>query len=341
MNKLFQAFDRFLFASGSPNTCVMLRVVYASLSILYCSFWISEANQWFTDDGVMTVPTAQRVLGGSQWSLFYLLDATPLAVHTCLWLMMASCVLLLLGVYSRLQAAAIFFWMVTFHHRNPLICDGEDTVFRLFAFYLMFLPLDCRLSLGHFLRKGQFSQQVGNEAAWGLRFFQLQMSLIYFSAAWCKSYGKTWQDGSALYYVFQMGDLFGRWPLPTFVTETEWFIRFSTWAVVVVEGLLPLILWFPPTRIFGVILGIGLHLTMEYSMHLFLFQWIMIVGLLSFLNLGPRRRVEKAVEQSLESEETPSDEIAESVKATHKGSFAVTASNHQALESGLAEEAVS
>ena len=303
MNRLSRTFDRFLFGGGSPATCVLIRLVYGALSILYCALWISEAEKWFSNDGVMSVTTAQRVLGGSQWSLFYVMEATPGAVQLCLWLMMFSCVCLFLGVFSRVQAAALFFWMMTFQHRNPLICDGEDTVFRLFAFYMIFLPLDCKLSLGRYLTTGAFSKEVAVESAWGLRFLQVQMSLIYLSAAWCKALGKTWQDGSALYYVFQMGDLFGRWPLPAFVTETEWFIRFSTWSVVWVEGLLPLFLWFPPTRIIGVVLGIGLHLTMEYSMHLFLFQWIMIVGLLSFLNLGPRRQRLNSLERVDEKEE--------------------------------------
>ena len=38
-------------------------------------------------------------------------------------------------------------------------------------------------------------------------------------------------------------------------------------------------------RSFTVVLAIVFHLALDYSMNLFLFQWFMIVGLLSFMTL--------------------------------------------------------
>lgn len=282
-------FDAFLFESCSPNTCVLLRICYSSLAIVYTVVFMLDGPRWFSDEGVISADSARGVLDSTQWSLFFSMPASPALVTTCLWLLLLSCVLMLLGVFSRFQAALIFFWLLSFQHRNPLVCDGEDTVFRLFAFFLIFLPLDHSWSLGKRALGKQPSRSgnaisTGAEKAWGLRLFHVQMAFIYFSAAWSKAIGTAWQDGSALYYVYQMGDLFGRGPLPEFLTQSETAIRYSTWAVVALEAALPLCLWFRPTRKFGILLGIGLHLTMEYAMHLFLFQWIMIVGVLSFVD---------------------------------------------------------
>lgn len=283
---LTKQFDEFLFESCSPITCVLLRVCYSLLAIVYTIILMLDGERWFSDNGVMSVASARRVLDSTQWSLFFSVPASPALITVCLWLLLASCVLMLLGVFSRLQAILIFFWLVSFQHRNPLICDGEDTVFRLFAFFLIFLPLDYKWSLSSWGLSRWFSSgsDAGAVNAWGLRLFHVQIALIYFSAAWSKVTGIAWQDGSALYYVYQMGDLFGRGPLPEFLMRSELAIRYSTWAVVAVEAALPLCLWFRPTRKFGIVLGIGLHLTIEYAMHLFLFQWIMIVGLLSFID---------------------------------------------------------
>lgn len=279
-----RAYDRFLFESCSAETCVLLRILYALLLTVYVSVWMLEGKQWFSDEGVMSVDSARAVLGSTQWSLFYSIEATPALVQLGLGLLMLNSLLLLFGFFSRFQAASIFFWLVSFQHRNPLICDGEDTVFRLMAFFFIFLPLDHTWSLSRKLFGTSPNSIDPKQQAWGLRLIQVQMSLIYLSAAWSKWEGNTWRDGSALYYVFQMGDLFGRGWLPSAILESESVIRYSTWAVVIVEALLPLALWWRPTRKLAVLVGIGLHLTIEYSMHLFLFQWIMIVGLLSFVD---------------------------------------------------------
>lgn len=298
IEKTGQAFDRFWFESGTLRTCVLLRICYALLLLVYATAWLVDGTRWFSDEGVMSAGTARELLEGPQWSLFFWVPATPELVHLCLCILMFNATCLLFGFFSRFQAICIFFWLVTFQHRNPIICDGEDTVFRVFAFFLIFLPLDAALSTSRVLIRRSPLAHVRwfrpwtaipsglgiSDRAWALRLIQIQMALIYFSAAWCKALGDTWRDGTAIYYVFQMGDLFGRGWLPEAIMRSESLIRYSTWAVVIVEAALPVLLFIRPTRKAAVVLGILLHLTMEYSMHLFLFQWIMIVGLLSFVD---------------------------------------------------------
>ena len=119
--------------------------------------------------------------------------------------------------------------------------------------------------------------------AWGLRLVQIQISTVYLSTAWIKWHGSTWRDGTALYYVSRMEDLFGRFWLPETWFETAWMVKTGTWGVLGLETLLPFMLWFRPTRRLALGLAFGLHLGIEYAMHLFLFEWIMMVGLLSFI----------------------------------------------------------
>lgn len=284
LNRVRAWYDRFLFDSCSLATCAMLRISYAFLLVIYTLVWMADGATWFSDQGVMSVETARALQAESQWSIFFWLSATPAVIQICLSLLLLNAVLLLVGVFSRFQAAMIFFWLINFQHRNPLTVDGEDTVFRFFAFLLMLLPLDACCSLtGSWLRASKVSCGI-SPRAWAVRLFQIEMSLIYLSAAWSKFASQSWRDGSALYYVFQLGDLYGRFPLPALVTESEWAIRLSTWAVVAVEAAIPLLLWYRPTRKLGLLLGFGLHLAIEYAMHLFLFQWIMMVGLLSFVD---------------------------------------------------------
>jgi hypothetical protein len=262
-----------------------MRIALGGLLLLYVSVWWLDASMWFTDAGVLRVETARHLSDGQQPSLLFWLPSTPEVVVGLLSLLWLQSLLLLLGCWSRFQVACIFVWLVSFQNRNPLILDGEDTVFRLLSFFMIFMPLDHRLSLGRWL--SGVPSVAGPANAWALRLVQFEVTAIYVSTAWCKWQGATWRDGTALYYVSRMDDVFGRFWLPDFLFEEAWLLRMATWGVLAVETLLPLLLWIPRTRRLGLWLGIGLHLSIEYAMHLFLFEWVMIVALLSFSR--PRR----------------------------------------------------
>jgi len=145
------------------------------------------------------------------------------------------------------------------------------------------MPLDHRWSLLRW-RFGWPQSVAGREDAWALRLIQFEITAIYASNALSKFQGDTWRDGTALYYVSKMTDMFGRGWFPAGLFEIEWFVRFATWSVLVCEMVLPIALWIGPTRRLAICLGVALHLAIEYSMNLFLFEWIMLVGLMAFLS---------------------------------------------------------
>jgi hypothetical protein len=285
--KLRTAYDDFLFESCDPRMCSLLRISIGFILIIYTTVWMLDAERWFTDAGVLKSATAEQFSAGQFKSVLFLLPSTTPVVAVCLSALMLHSVLLLLGCWSRIQAFAIFIWLLSFHHRNPLICDGEDTVLRWILFAMIFMPLDHRFSLLRSLRNGPASTAT-TANAWALRIIHIELTAIYLSTAISKFQGETWRDGTALYYVSRMTDCFGRLWLPDMLFETPWVVRLSTWGVLAVEFALPVLLWIPPTRRFAVLMGIGLHLAIEYSMNLFLFEWIMIIGLTTFLGIKPR-----------------------------------------------------
>jgi len=189
--------------------------------------------------------------------------------------------LMLFGVFSRVQAAAIFVWLVSFQNRNPLINDGEDTVFRIFAFMMIWLPLDAYWSV---LRRSSESvaRARSHASAWGLRLIQIEMAAIYASAAISKLSGETWQNGTAMWYVSRMTDNFGRL-VPSVYFDHFWVSAGLTWGALFIEATLPVALWFRGTRKLAILAGVALHLGIELSMNLFLFEWVMMLGLLAFV----------------------------------------------------------
>lgn len=296
-------FDRFLFESCSPSTCVLLRITYSTLLIVYVAILCIDGPLWFSTEGVIKTETARSLFTYPVFSIFYWVEATPTQIQILLAIFLAQAVAMLLGIFSRFQAACIFLWLLSFQHRNPMITDGEDTLFRIMALFLALMPLDAGFSVTNWLRNqlrkkklpsasssvSSLNWRSRSESAWAVRLLQTEMILLYASAALSKATSASWQDGSALFYVYQMGDVYGRGWLPEFITTETFWIQISTWSVTVVEAAIPLGLCWKPTRWYAILLGIALHLSIEYAMHLFLFQWIMIVGLLAFVQPPGRK----------------------------------------------------
>lgn len=271
-----------------------MRIAYAALLIPCTLVWMIDSDLWFTDAGVLTARSAEALNSGQHLSFFFWFPSGPTVVQISLAILLVQSVLLLLGCWSRFQIVCIFVWLTSFQHRNPLICDGEDIVFRLFSFMMIWMPLDHRWSLLRW-RFGWPQSVWRCEHAWALRLVQFEITAIYASTAWSKYQGDTWRDGTALYYVSQMTDLFGKGWIPSGLFEIEWLVKLATWSVLVCEMVLPIALWIGPTRRLAIGLGIFLHLAIEYSMNLFLFEWIMLVGLMAFLSPADLRWISSIV----------------------------------------------
>jgi hypothetical protein len=283
MKELLKKLDRRMLDGGDPAVVPLLRIAYACLLLIHILTLWPNSEMWFTDQGVMSSQTAQTLGNDYNWSLLFWLPSTPLVVKCCLVIMFVHSIFLLLGVASRIQVACLFVWLVSFQNRNFLILDGEDTLMRLYAFFFIWLPLDERYSLAKFLHNTKETARSA-ERPWALRLIQFQIIALYASTALCKLQGNTWHDGTAMWYVSRMTDNFGRL-IPASLFEVYWVSAFATWSALTLEMVLPLALLIPQTRKWGVVAGIMLHLGIELSMNLFLFQWFMILGLISFIKV--------------------------------------------------------
>ncbi len=275
------ALDRFLFASCDPVMCSVLRMAVGLLACVYALAWLPDAALWFSDEGVLQSRTAAILHGGQYKSLYHFLPQTSEMAFASVMLLFAQSVLLALGVFSRFQAACIFLLLTSLQHRNVLIVDGQDSVMRWLIFFLIFMPVDHAWSLWRAIRRGPPSSAT-QANAWGLRLVQIELTAIYFSTAIIKLTGATWRDGTALYYVARMDDVFGRFWLPDFLFESGWMVKPITWFVLAIEVALPFALWIPRWRLWAILFGFLLHLSIEYAMNLFLFEWLMMAGLLAF-----------------------------------------------------------
>ncbi len=262
MSKLARWWNDFFYAARDPRLCDVLRVGYGVLLLINLAVWAPDLERWFGDGGVLPLRNARLIVDEHAPTLLAYL---PLPV--CFGLVAASAIMLTIGFYSRVNALLVLVWLTSFHDRNIAIVDGEDTVFRLFAFFLALCP-----------RRGDKTSEP-----WAVRLFQLQICVIYLSSAIEKTTSADWTNGSALYYVARLDDWFGKLPTPALPFETPWMIQAMTWGTLALEWLLPVLLWPKRTRKAAVLVAIAFHLSIDWTMNLFLFHWLMILGLLAFL----------------------------------------------------------
>ncbi len=281
MNRVWASFDRFFFESCDPRVAPWLRIGYGLLLICNVVVWLLDDTYWFSNAGVLQGDTARDMTFNLHGTLLQTYD-DPMTVRVLLGIMLLQSVLLTVGVWSRLQAGCLFFWLVTIQHRNPMIIDGEDVLFRWFALLFVLLPLDHQYSLGRWY-SGRKSLATASHA-WAMRLVQIQVAVVFFSSAWCKLLGETWRNGSALASISRLGDYFGRLEFLGPLMDLPWVVRGLTWGTIAIELIVPIVIWIPRFHRAALLTAVALHVSIELTMNLFLFQWIMLVGWLAFVD---------------------------------------------------------
>lgn len=283
------AWNDLFFAARDPRLASVLRIGYGALLLINLAVLAPDLGLWFSDAGLLPAADAREIIDEHAITVLGWVGAAWWP-WLCYGVVVAAAALLTVGWHTRVQAVIVLIGLTSLQNRNYAIVDGEDTLFRLFAFYLALCPAGWAYSLDARRRRRRLgAEQTDPPVPWGLRLFQIQISVVYLSSAIEKTLGHDWTAGTALYYVSRLDDAFGKFPLPGFVFETLWLTRLLSWSVLALEWTLPVLLWLPRTRRIAIAVAIVFHLAIEYSMNLFLFHWLMILGVLSFAEFAELR----------------------------------------------------
>jgi hypothetical protein len=115
-----------------------------------------------------------------------------------------------------------------------------------------------------------------------LRLVQIQISVLYLAAVWAKMRGTTWNDGTAVSYAFRMEDL-ERFPVPGFVTDTVVIANLLTYGTLAAELAIGILVWNRILRPWVLLVGIGLHLGIDYSTRVGFFSYAVLVAYIAFV----------------------------------------------------------
>ncbi len=281
--RIVAGWNTFFFRPFDLRVVCTFRVFYAALMLVNLAILGLDLTYFFGPDGVLPLDASQTIVNRHANTVFAVLPDTNEVIATAYGLTLAHTFLLLIGWHPRLQAFCLFFWLVSFQHRAMLLFDGEDQLFRLFAFFLIFIPTHRFRSVHSWLRARRGEPAPPRHGcAWAMRLVQIQMTLVYVGAAVAKARGDEWLDGTAMWYVTRLDDSFGRFPMPSALLDSLPVLKAMTWGTLAFEIALPVFLWWPRTRRIALLCAVAFHLALDYAMMMFLFHPLMLVGLLSF-----------------------------------------------------------
>jgi hypothetical protein len=248
------------------------------------------------ESGMLPLAALPAVADGFVPTLFSLLPRSDSVVYIGYCLLGLHACLLLIGYRPRLQICAALVWLISFQSRNPLVVNGQDAVLRLIGLFLALAPLGARWSLDGYLGRAA-SARISYAP---LRFLQIQIALVMFSAGVWKLRGDDWTDGTALYYVTRLEGFWGNLPLPAALESSPAVLRVATFATLALELSVPILIWWPRTRRAALALALLFHAGLAYAMNLFLFAPIMMLGWCAFLQREDLEALTRLVARPLE-----------------------------------------
>lgn len=295
LRDLREAWNRFFFAPEGVEAIALFRVAIGALMVLWSLLMAPDFLVWYGENGILPWravsasleplnlwPVARWVsarLGGGD-------DAAAIAI----WVVgLVAGATLMVGLRSRLSAALAWLAVLSLTWRNQYIFNGGDTLLRLFLMYLIVSPAGRAYSLDA-RRLARLGRPLPREhAPWALRLVQLQISWVYLVAFWTKLAGTTWLDGSAVYYVLRSPH-FQRFPLPEFLDQSLLVSQLLSWSTLAVEFAMFTLIWIKELRRYVVVAGVLLHLGIEYTMNIAIFELVMLAGYIVFVEPATWRR---------------------------------------------------
>jgi hypothetical protein len=295
LRSLLNAWNTFFFEPRSPVPIALFRILYGSLVMATLILLRPDWLNWFGAHAWISLPTMRQVEPGIRINLFAVIPQSDGWIQALFWIFLSSAALLTAGCLTRLNSVVVFVCLTSMDQRNLFITHGGDTFLRVAGFFLMFAPAGAAFSVDRLvrLRRGKADTAALEWSPWAQRMIQLEFTLLYLSAFFSKAQGATWVGGTALYYVYHMDEL-RRFPVPAWLLQPA-MLKLETWSALVIELCLGSLVWIAEFRYYVLALGVLLHLCLEYSLNIPLFQWDVLSAYVLFLDPADLQRAYRRV----------------------------------------------
>lgn len=280
ISDIVSGWDRFFFSPVSPYPVAAYRILQGCIFLQLTLSLGPDLLVWFGYPGIIQEKTI-NVDGLNKLNIFSYYPNNEWVFG--IWIAsIAAALCLTVGFQTRLASIVLFVVVVSFSNRNSFLLNAGDTYLRSVAFWLMFAASSEVWSVDSWLRNRRRIPSDPLISAWSWRALQLQVCFVYYSAFFAKTGGWFWSSGEAVYIATRFESLF-RLPLP-FSFDDVLISNVFTFGTLSVEAALFSLIWVKELRYYVIALGTCLHLTIDWCMAIPMFEWMMIVSFVLFID---------------------------------------------------------
>ncbi|MFT6921396.1 MAG: putative membrane protein YphA (DoxX/SURF4 family) [Crocinitomicaceae bacterium] len=279
-----ELWDSFFFDRIPVHSLAIFRIGLALVLLIDTVYNLLNLKEYFGPNGIVSYDSYRKKNGKGTLSLFLILPATMRSVYLVIGLHITFLLMVLLGLFTPISVLLAFITLRSTISRNSSLCNGGDSVAKLMCWLLIFAPCGYAYSLDEyfFYALSMPDQEYLMQAPWVLRLMQIQVSIIYIYTVYWKLKGKTWRNGTAIYYAMN-SEFYRRFKMPKPFLKTP-FVQAITWSVLLAEFGIGMGIWIEELRYPMIAVGIVLHLVFEYTMNVHLFSWYMMMCLILFID---------------------------------------------------------
>ena len=279
---IWTSWNKFWFQPGSVLPMAVFRILVGLHVLQFAWLIYPDLQLWYLPGGLISIPSVVQWDNGARFSLLWLLPQTAESVYSVFFLLVLSAFTLTVGFCSRTSALLVALTLISFHHRNGVILNSGDMLLRFSTLVLMFSQAGKALSIDAWLKQKLNQPFALNYPIWAQRLVQLQLTAIYADGALSKLDGKTWLDGTAVYYVVRHLDT-QRFSLP-YIFDNLLICQLLTWGTLVIELALCTLIWVKELRYYVLLGGMLLHSGIELTMNIPGFETMMMSFYIAFVD---------------------------------------------------------
>lgn len=309
--ELLARLDRFFFQAVSPVPLSLVRI-FAGLLLLetIVVHLLPDWSIYYSREAIV----GEQAVMTYWWQFDPVIDFIPLLpggdetrmAFFTLFAVSALCVTA--GLFTRFMLPISFLMLLSVERQFPHNLNGGDVMLHLVIFLLCFGRSGDALSFDNLLRAFREDWRITGFApvhspAWVQRILQLQLSLAYIDTFLWKISGQSWLDGTAVYWATRMHD-YVKFQLPFFL-DNALVMRFLTWSTLIVEFSLGTLIWFKEFRYWVLLAGLLLHLGIDITLNLPVFEMVFITLYLTFVDPDDLARFWTGVKEAIARKKGP------------------------------------
>jgi predicted DCC family thiol-disulfide oxidoreductase YuxK len=281
--------DSWFFTPTSPTPMALARI-FIGLVVLQdlVIHLLPDFALYYGDHAILSTPALLTKYWGFQ-SFFDLMLVLPSGEHWRLLffiLLIITAFFMTIGLWSRFSMVFVWLGLMSLDSHFELNQNDGDVFLRLAVMILACSNAGDAFSIDNLLRAFRQDWRLTGfgprlSSPWAQRWLQLQLAFVYSQTFFAKLSGKHWIDGWAVYFASRYDDC-QRFMLPV-VFDTPFIVKSLTWGTLLIEFSLWTLVWFKELRYWVLLSGILLHMGIEMTMNLPMFEWVIMFSYFAFV----------------------------------------------------------